>query len=95
MNNAVFWPLSTAEASAVNNDLRIADREHQYWASSYWWLRSPGAKNRDVASVDGFANIDHDGIDISNIWGVRPAFKLNLNSVLLHLSLWAESPTEG
>ena len=82
VNNAVFWPLSTAEASAVNNDLRIADREHQYWASSYWWLRSPGAKNRDVASVDGFANIDHDGIDISNIWGVRPAFKLNLNSVL-------------
>ena len=82
VNNAVFWPLSTAEASAVNNDLRIADREHQYWASSYWWLRSPGAKNRDVASVDGFANIDHDGIDISNMWGVRPAFKLNLNSVL-------------
>ena len=82
VNNAVFWPLSTAEASAVNNDLRIADREHQYWASSYWWLRSPGAKGRDVASVDGFANIDHDGIDISNIWGVRPAFKLNLNSVL-------------
>ena len=82
VNNAVFWPLSTAEASAVNNDLRIADRKHQYWASSYWWLRSPGAKNRDVASVDGFANIDHDGIDISNIWGVRPAFKLNLNSVL-------------
>ena len=82
VNNAVFWPLSTAEASAVNNDLRIADRKHQYWASSYWWLRSPGAKNRDVASVDGFANIDHDGIDISNMWGVRPAFKLNLNSVL-------------
>ena len=82
VNNAVFWPLSTAEASAVNNDLRIADREHQYWASSYWWLRSPGAKGRDVASVDGFANIDHDGIDISNIWGVRPAFNLNLNSVL-------------
>ena len=82
VDNAVFWPLSTAEASAVNNDLRIADREHQYWASSYWWLRSPGAKNRDVASVDGFANIDHDGIDISNMWGVRPAFKLNLNSVL-------------
>ena len=82
VDNAVFWPLSTAEASAVNNDLRIADRKHQYWASSYWWLRSPGAKNRDVASVDGFANIDHDGIDISNMWGVRPAFKLNLNSVL-------------
>ena len=95
VNNAVFWPLSTAEASAVNNDLRIADREHQYWASSYWWLRSPGAKNRDVASVDGFANIDHDGIDISNIWGVRPAFKLNLNSVLFASAAVGGKPNGG
>ena len=95
VDNAVFWPLSTAEASAVNNDLRIADREHQYWASSYWWLRSPGAKNRDVASVDGFANIDHDGIDISNMWGVRPAFKLNLNSVLFASAVVGGKPDGG
>ena len=95
VNNAVFWPLSTAEASAVNNDLRIADREHQYWASSYWWLRSPGAKGRDVASVDGFANIDHDGIDISNIWGVRPAFNLNLNAVLFTSAAAGGKPDGG
>ena len=95
VDNAVFWPLSTAEASAVNNDLRIADREHQYWASSYWWLRSPGAKNRDVASVDGFANIDHDGIDISNMWGVRPTFKLNLNSVLFASAAVGGKPDGG
>ena len=95
VDNAVFWPLSTAEASAVNNDLRIADREHQYWASSYWWLRSPGAKNRDVASVDGFANIDHDGIDISNIWGVRPAFNLNMNSVLFASAAVGGKPDGG
>ena len=95
VDNAVFWPLSTAEASAVNNDLRIADREHQYWASSYWWLRSPGAKNRDVTSVDGFANIDHDGIDISNIWGVRPAFNLNMNSVLFASAAVGGKPDGG
>ena len=95
VDNAVFWPLSTAEASAVNNDLRIADREHQYWASSYWWLRSPGAKNRDVASVDGFANIDHDGIDISNMWGVRPAFNLNMNSVLFASAAVGGKPDGG
>lgn len=28
VDNAVFWPLSTAEAYAVNQDLRIADKEH-------------------------------------------------------------------
>lgn len=66
-----------------------------HWASSYWWLRSPGAKDRDVASVDGFANIDHDGIDISNIWGVRPAFKLNLNSVLFASAAVGGKPDGG
>lgn len=35
VDNAVFWPLSTAEAFAVNQDLRIADPEHPSWASSY------------------------------------------------------------
>ena len=82
VSNAVFWPLSSKEANAVNNDLRVVDPEHPGWASSYWWLRSPGAKDLDVASVDGYGNIDRDGIDISNIWGVRPAFNLNSSSVL-------------
>lgn len=82
VDNAVFWPLSTAEAYAVNQDLRVVDSEHPKWASNFWWLRSPGAKDLDVASVDGFGNIDRDGIDISNIWGVRPTFNLNQNSVL-------------
>ena len=95
VDNAVFRPLSTAEAFAVNNDLRIADPEHPKWASSFWWLRSPGAKDRDVASVDGFGNIDHDGIDISNIWGVRPAFNLNLNSVLFTSAAVGGKPDGG
>ena len=82
VSNAVFWPLSSKEANAVNNDLRVVDPEHPKWASNFWWLRSPGAKDLDVASVDGYGNIDRDGIDISNIWGVRPAFNLNSSSVL-------------
>ena len=95
VDNAVFWPLSTAEAYAVNQDLRVVDPEHPKWASSFWWLRSPGAKDRDVASVDGFGNIDRDGIDISNIWGVRPAFNLNLNSVLFTSPAVGEKPDGG
>ena len=95
VSNAVFWPLSTAEAYAVNQDLRVVDSEHPKWASNFWWLRSPGAKDLDVASVDGYGNIDRDGIDISNIWGVRPAFNLNLNSVLFASAAVGGKPEGG
>lgn len=95
VSNAVFWPLSTAEAYAVNQDLRVVDSEHPKWASNFWWLRSPGAKDLDVASVDGYGNIDRDGIDISNIWGVRPAFNLNSSSVLFASAAVGGKPEGG
>ena len=81
VDNAVFWPLSTAEAFAVNQDLRIADKEHPSWASSFWWLRSPNDAN-GVAAVNGIGSVGLYGSSISNTFGVRPAFNLNLNSVL-------------
>ena len=42
VDNAVFWPLSTAEANMVSNDIRALSTEHPDWAMYYWWLRSPG-----------------------------------------------------
>ena len=82
VDNAVFWPLSTVEASAVNNDLRIADKEHTKWASSYWWLRSPGSSAYVVAVVKGNGSVSCAGHSLGTEIGVRPAFNLNLNSVL-------------
>ena len=82
VDNAVFWPLSTAEAYAVNNDLRIVDKEHQNWASSYWWLRSPGINYIYAAVVDGSGDVNNYGYDVDYEYGVRPAFNLNLNFVL-------------
>ena len=82
VDNAVFWPFSTAEASAVNNDLRIADKEHTKWASSYWWLRSPGSSAYVVAVVKGNGSVSCAGHSLGTEIGVRPAFNLNLNSVL-------------
>ena len=82
VDNAVFWPLSTAEASAVNNDLRIADKEHTKWASSYWWLRFPGSSAYVVAVVKGNGSVSCAGHSLGTEIGVRPAFNLNLNSVL-------------
>ena len=82
VDNAVFWPLSSKEAIAVNNDLRIADKENPKWASSYWWLRSPGSSAYVVAVVKGNGSVSCTGHSLGTEIGVRPAFNLNLNSVL-------------
>ena len=82
VDNAVFWPLSSKEAIAVNNDLRIADKENPKWASSYWWLRSPGSSAYVVAVVKGNGSVSCTGHSLVTEIGVRPAFNLNLNSVL-------------
>ena len=98
VDNAVFWPLSTAEASAVNNDLRIADREHQYWASSYWWLRSPGSDKYHLAVVRSDGSVQYSGHTIlifNNHRTVRPAFNLNLNSVLFASAAVGGKPDGG
>ena len=82
VDNAVFWPLSTAEAFAVNQDLRIVDKENTNWEMYYWWLRSPGNHNIGAAFVraDGEPSTLVEAAAPS--YGVRPAFNLNLGSVL-------------
>ena len=95
VDNAVFWPLSTAEASAVNNDLRIADKEHTKWASSYWWLRSPGSSAYVVAVVKGNGSVSCAGHSLGTEIGVRPAFNLNLNAVLFTSAAVGGKPDGG
>ena len=94
VDNAVFWPLSTAEAYAVNQDLRMADKEHPGWASSFWWLRSPG-ESIGAGAVNGVGIINYYGFNIINAFGVRPAFKLNLNSVLFASAAVGGKPDGG
>ena len=94
VDNAVFWPLSTAEAFAVNQDLRIADKEQPGWASSFWWLRSPNDAN-GVAAVNGIGSVGLYGSSIINTFGVRPAFNLNLNSVLFASAAVDRKPDGG
>lgn len=95
VDNAVFWPLSSKEAIAVNHDLRIADPEHPSWASSCWWLRSPGYSNHDAATVRGDGSVVYYGNAINNWWCVRPAFNLNLNSVLFTSAAAGGKPDGG
>ncbi len=95
VDNTVFWPLSSKEAIAVNHDLRIADPEHPSWASSCWWLRSPGYSNHDAATVRGDGSVVYYGNAINNWWCVRPAFNLNLNSVLFTSAAVGGKPDGG
>ena len=95
VDNAVFWPLSTAEATAVNNDLRIADKKYPDWASSYWWLRSPGSSVYVVAVVKSNGSVSCTGHSLGTEIGVRPAFNLNLNSVLFASAAVGGKPDGG
>ena len=95
VDNAVFWPLSTAEAFAVNQDLRIVDPEHPSWASSYWWLCSPGYSDHDAATVNGDGSVVYSGNAISSWWCVRPAFNLNSSSVLFTSAAVGGKPDGG
>ena len=95
VSNAAFWPLSSKEANAVKEDLRIVDPEHQGWASSYWWLRSPGRVNDVAAYVTGYGSVDYTGWKVYKEYGVRPAFNLNLDSVLFASAAVGGKPDGG
>ena len=95
VSNAVFWPLSSKEANAVNNDLRVVDPEHPGWASSYWWLRSPD-EDDSTAFVAGRGEVRYyGGYSTSKEFGVRPAFDLNLDSVLFASAAVGGKPDGG
>ena len=83
VDDALYWPLSVAEAENVNEKIRLADPEHTSWRSSTWWLRTPGSGINEEAVVDADGEIINYGRSIfMNDIGIRPAFHLNLNSIL-------------
>ena len=98
VDNAVFWPLSTKEAIAVNNDLRALEPAHPNWVTSSWWLRSPGSETYYVAIVSSDGSVQYSGVTIrkyNNHRTVRPAFNLNLNSVLFASAAVGGKPDGG
>ncbi len=98
VDNAVFWPLSAKEAIAVNNDLRALEPAHPNWVTSSWWLRSPGSKTFYVAIVSSDGSVQYSGVSVrkeNNHRTVRPAFNLNLNSVLFASAAVGGKPDGG
>lgn len=84
VENAVLWPLSTKEAGQVDASLRRLTPAggDTGWAMYYWWLRSPGDYDAGVATVTGSGDVGVTGQIVSCEYGVRPAFYLDLDSVL-------------
>ena len=98
VDNAVFWPLSAKEAIAVNNDLRALNPAHPNWVTSGWWLRSPGSNKYNVAVVRSDGSVEYSGYSMlifNNHRTVRPAFNLNLNSVLFASAAVGGKPDGG
>ena len=98
VDNAVFWPLSTAEAFAVNNDLRALEPAHPNWVDRGWWLRSPGSDKIRLAVVTSDGSVQYSGFSVlifNNYRTVRPAFNLNLNSVLFASAAVGGKPDGG
>ena len=98
VDNAVFWPLSAKEAIVVNNDLRALEPAHPNWVTSGWWLRSPGSDKYRLAVVRSEGSVQYSGFSVlifNNHLTVRPAFNLNLNSVLFASAAVGGKPDGG
>ena len=98
VDNAVFWPLSAKEAIAVNNDLRALEPAHPNWVTTGWWLRSPGSDKYHLAVVRSEGSVQYSGYSVlifNNYRTVRPAFNLNMNSVLFASAAVGGKPDGG
>ena len=77
--NVKLYLLSTKEAYALPENVRKCSTAD----ANYWWLRSPGLYDYDAACVHGGdGNVYRYGGFVSTAFGVRPALKLNLESVI-------------
>lgn len=72
--SARFWPLSSAEGLSTDGSLRPFGND--------WWLRSPGLWEFNVAAALANGDVEHAGASITDSYAPRPAFKLDLSTVL-------------
>ena len=74
VNGAKLYLLSKGEASPLPVNVRKF--------SDKWWLRSPGYNPNDALFVNGSGDVHDWGTSVNQEFGVRPALKLNLASVI-------------
>ena len=86
-----FFFLSAQEADTLfsDDDNRKASGAGKY----YWWLRSPYANdNAGAVDITGYIICSE---NVTNVDGARPAFNLNLSSVLFSSHRGKELPGKG
>ena len=69
-----LWLLSTKEADRIGKSYRTAN--------DFWWLRSPGNFDSGAATVNIAGQVGYNGLLVYYGGGVRPAFNLNLSSII-------------
>ncbi len=75
-DDAKLYLLSVGEADLLPGNVRKFN-------DSGWWLRSPGDIDNEAAFVDGGSGgVNAYGYIVRRVFGVRPALKLNLSSVI-------------
>lgn len=70
----MLWLLSTKEADLIGMSYRTATTD--------WWTRSPGEAADKVADVSYIGEVEKQGMSVSDNAGVRPAFNINLSSII-------------
>jgi len=74
--------LTTDQAQAITNTDVLKCSQASGAAGNYWWLCSPGIVDYTLACVDGEnGDMTYGGNDVNDVFGVRPALKLDLSKV--------------
>jgi uncharacterized repeat protein (TIGR02543 family) len=80
IENQSLWPLSVAEANQFSTD----DQRLFPNSPNFWWLRTPGNTEKDVAEVYINGLVDFVGsIAYIDTFAIRPALYLNLSSAAI------------
>ena len=90
-----LYLLSTTEVNStynLSNDVKICSQNGG--DANVWWLRSPGNRDDLAACVNGVnGDVADSGSPVSREFGVRPALKLNLESVIFESNTFNLKPS--
>ncbi len=82
VNGVKLYLLSTEEANSLPTNVLKAGFTGGDCSYNEWWLRSPGNGNYAALVYGDDGDVEDFGLSVRDAFGVRPALKLNLSSVI-------------